>query len=481
MSLCVILDTHIHFDPSELPEDLINKILSRLNVPNPRKKIAQKEFLYNADSLPDTLELWNWDNPRQLILPRGFIFEFEKILDDNGIDYKWEDVYKTTSYFDCGDRFDSVPEIPLRDYQLDAVSQLMVYSNGIYSSSTGSGKTRVMLDLIRQCQQPTIVICEKKDIKFQWEEAARDLGFELDENLTIVLRQTLWAARNEIGDDWYKSFGMVIWDENHHLSAETAFELIQKFPAYYRFGCSATPDTDKDLFPIIRAVIGPVVKHSSPEEIGNHLVTPLVRVIKTEFDFPYRPTIREGKKIFRNNYNSLLKALEGDENRNILITNIALENALEGHTCIILSKRKKHLENLAKEIQNCINAFCEEWKLNGIEPAEVILNVLTGNNSSDYDDIKNDIDSYECGSILFSTLAFEGTDIPRLDRLFLAYPGRKLRGYEQAIGRIMRPHSEKADAIVYDFRDVNVSILNSQYRLRAQQLYHKKKYEIIDG
>jgi superfamily II DNA or RNA helicase len=173
-----------------------------------------------------------------------------------------------------------------------------------------------------------------------------------------------------------------------------------------------------------------------------------------------------------------MKALEEDKYRNILITGLALEEALKGNTCIVLSKRKKHLENMAKEIQSCIKALCEEWDLKGIKPAEVVLNALTGDNSFDYSDIKNDIESYECGSILFSTLAEEGTDIPKLDRLFLTYPARKLRGVEQSIGRIMRPYPGKKDAIVYDFRDKNVSLLNNQYRFRAQGIYHKNGYEV---
>lgn len=479
MSLCITLDTHIHFDPTGLTEDLITKILSRLDVPNPRKKIAQKEFLYGADSLPDTLELWNWDNPRQLILPRGYIFEFEKILDDNGIKYKWEDVFKTTSYFECGGRFDSVPEIPLRGYQLDAVCELVACSNGIYQAPTGAGKTRVMLELIRQCQQPTIVICEKTDILSQWFKSAEDLNFACSgmvdgykklskSNFIIALRQSILAKKNELNDEWYKNFGTVIIDECHHSQSETSFELIQKFPAYYRFGCSATPDTDKDLFPIARAVIGPVVKHSSREEIGDHLVTPSVRVIKTEFDFPYRPTVREGKKIVRNNYNSMMSSLEKDRTRNKKIVDLSISDTMEGHHCLVVSKRKKHLEEM---LDIAVDYYYE------LAP-QIQAFLLTGDNSDSFEEIKNAIDKCDSGTITFSTLADEGTDVPCWDRIFLAYPGRKLRGYEQAIGRIMRPHPKKTDAIVYDFRDEKVSILNSQFRHRCQNLYHKRGYDV---
>ena len=487
----VVIDSSIHFDPKQLPTDLLEKLLDRLKVPNPAKKIAEREMLYGARNIPSYIELWKWNYRGELILPRGFLWEFEKILSDVDINIEWQ---KDTVYYHHYDIlgngwcFIDQPEISLRLYQEEALDKIELYCGGIYKASTGSGKTRVMLELIRSQHQPTIVLCEKTDIATQWINFAKDLGFESvgmigqgkwedDKELVIALRQSIYPA--VLAQEWYSKFGMVVVDECHHLvSFATMYDLVQRFPAYYRYGCSATPDSDPEIFPIARAVLGPVVMHSTPDEIGEHLIKPSVKVVKTDFEFDYRPTFRSGRKVVRNNYNDMIKGLEEDSTRNILITGTALQEALEGHCCLIISKRKNHLECMAKEIQNCINALCEEWNLKGIKPTEVVLNMLTGDNSGEYSDIADDIESYECGSVLFSTLADEGTDIPRLDRLFLAYPGRKLRGYEQAIGRIMRPHPKKKDAIVYDFRDTKVSLLNSQFRERCQGIYNKKGYNV---
>jgi len=464
---CSISST-INLNPNDLPLDVKNKVLSRLRVPNPQKKMAVREMLRNANKIPEFIDLWKYNGHHELVLPRGFVFEFEKILNDNDIYVKYKN--ETIKDYSCSAQKNINP-IDLRDYQDEAVSELFSYGSGVYKSPTGSGKTRTMLELIRCCGQRTLVICEKLDIASQWEDIAINFGFEIGKELLICLRQTILAAN--YGPIWFDEFGCVVLDEQHHASSETNFELLGRFPAYYRFGCSATPDSDEDLFPISRAVIGPVVHSTLVEEIGEHLVIPSVRVIKTEFEFPYRPTERlQNGRVLRNNYNDMMAALEKNRARNELIIDCVLEECWGGSNigkCLIVSKRKEHLKELTKIfIEKCPTIF------NGP------IQFLTGDNSSQAQKISYRIDKqigFE-GSVLFSTLAEEGTDIPRLDRLFLAYPGRKLRGFEQSIGRIMRPHPQKKDAIVYDFRDYKVPLLNSQFRDRSQRIYSKREYKI---
>lgn len=461
----IILGSSIKLDPNNLSKNVLKEILDVLTVPNPQKKVAEREMLWEADKIPSHLKLFKYNGHNELVLPRGFLSHFKTILSGHNIYADIKDDRESDDNY-----FYDVPKISLRGYQNKAVADLIIAEQGIYKAMTGSGKTRAMLELARQCHQKTLIICEKNDIAVQWGNAARDFGFNLGCDLIVSLRQALWAQRGNIYTDWFDELGCVIVDECHHCSAETMFELVQRFTARYRFGCSATPDSDQDLFPIARAVIGPVVAHSTPEEIGDHLVIPSVKVVKTEFEFPYRPTLRlKNSRVQRNNYNSMMSKLEKDSNRNSLIMGLAVKEAEEGHYCLIVSKRKNHLEEI-------FNHFGEEEFWND----RIGWNKLTGDNSKEYKDIVEKIENRnkKYGYILFSTLADEGTDIPRLDRLFLAYPGRKLRGYEQSIGRIMRPHPQKKDAIIYDFRDANVSLLNSQFRDRAQNIYNKKKYKI---
>lgn len=476
MKINCIIDSSIHLNPNDLPKEILGDILDYLTIDNPAKKLAHKEMLWGAKDIPERIKLYKYNSHNELVLPRGFRFVFEAILYRHNIFWDESGLEADDNYL-----YD-IDEISLREYQNKAVNKLILMGFGIYKASTGSGKTRAMLELARRLHQKTIVVCEKIDIAHQWENTAFELGFgpcsviadgEFDgrTSLVIALRQSLWNS--SLPQEWFNQWGTFIVDESHHCSAETMFELAQRFPAYYRFGCSATPDSDEDLFPIARAVLGPVVAESTPEEIGEHLVIPSVKVIKTEFEYLYRPTERlKNGRVQRNNYGQMMAALEKDSQRNSEIMCLAMNDALDGHHCLIISDRKNHLEEI-------FNHYPEEL-FSTILYADPLTNYfkLTGDNSDESDTIKNQIEKSNVGTITFSTLAKEGTDIPRWDRLFLAYPGRKLRGFEQAIGRIMRPHPGKEDAIVYDFRDELVPLLNSQYRDRAQQIYNKKEYNV---
>lgn len=481
MQIQATIDTHIRFDPKPLSKNILEELLGRLRIKNSAKLRAQKELVWNADCMPDYIELWKWDNSDLLELPRGFVFEFEKILEDNDIEVKWN--YEYINYLNK-EIFENIKPIDLRMYQSEAVSELMSYRNGIYKAPTGSGKTRVMLELIRRCAQPTIIICEKKDILQQWVDSAREFGFdyttwvdgevygEIDCNLHIALRQTILSNEKFIHNEVYYAFGCVVVDECHHCSSDSMFDLVQRFSALYRFGCSATPDSDPEIFPISRAVIGPVVHITSPEKAQSHLVIPSVRVVDTEFQFEYVPTYKDERgRTVRNNYNSMMKVLEENYIRNKLIAKSIIFEAINGHDCIVISKRKNHLKYISSQVQDLLGWNCS-----------TMISWLTGENSQESELIALDIEKRNKniwkGSILFSTLAEEGTNIPRLDRLFLTYPGRKSRGFEQAIGRIMRPFPGKKDAVVYDFRDHNISLLNNQFRERAQMIYNKRGYEV---
>jgi len=102
---------------------------------------------------------------------------------------------------------------------------------------------------------------------------------------------------------------------------------------------------------------------------------------------------------------------------------------------------------------------------------------LTGKDSSEHRDrVVRDMNS-EPG-VLFSTLADEALDIPRLDRIHLVYPQRNSGLVTQQVGRVERKHPDKADAYIFDYVDGNVGVLDAQWRIRRTEVYMPRGYKI---
>jgi superfamily II DNA or RNA helicase len=83
---------------------------------------------------------------------------------------------------------------------------------------------------------------------------------------------------------------------------------------------------------------------------------------------------------------------------------------------------------------------------------------------------------------LFATysLAKEGLDVPRLERLFLTTNQKDYAVITQSIGRVARTFEGKADPIVYDFVD-DIGYLVKSYKKRCSTYKKNNCYFVEDG
>lgn len=498
------IGTHLTVNGSLLSREVRGALAEALTIPNPWKPTAMREMLYGAAQMPDYIPLYQEDG-WFLKIPRGFIHSFINGCAASGIEIQWID--ERVAIERGGSE---LKHIALDPYQEVACQAFLNHYGGLISSPTGSGKTALALEAINRSRQRSIIVVEKASLGAQWVAEIRDkLGYEagyigegqwVERDITVALRQSLWAARDTIDQrgqeahlaaspvayrPFWERWGLFMLDEAHHAPAETLVELVQRFPAFMRGGVSATPDRDPLTFPIAQAIIGPVVHETTFAEAEARLVRPSIRVIDTDFDFPdYHPTRREpvwdeakGRnvtKTIRNNYGEMMAALIADEKRNLLMASKAFNEALFGHHCLMVSSRKEHLEAL-REMMARLDGGAPQ---NG--PCPILFTLFGGASGEEAMGIGSAIENAlpGQGTILFSTVADEGLNIPRLDRLFLTFPSRKVGSTKQKIGRITRRHPQKDDAIVYDFRDRYMKLLNDQFRERRQQLYNKEGFEI---
>lgn len=379
----------------------------------------------------------------------------------------------------------------LRPHQEDAVQAIIRMEDGVIVAPPSAGKTVLALEAIRRSNQRAIIIVDRLNILDQWKSRCEEfLGLTpltingidiisfndiIKAPIVIGMQQSL---NNKFLPGFYDSFGFAVLDECHHVSADTYLDVLQRFNTTYRIGLSATPYRGDGLDLISKLVIGPVIYSVDDHDLikNRYIIKPRIETLNTGFEHDFwsthsvtaqmicdKPKCPKNGKAHshRNNYMTVTKALTEDLYRNHLIATKVVANL---NNCnMIVSDRLAHLATLRERVIEL--GFPEErtymltGKENPTQRAEVIR--LAGYGA--------------CA--IFSTIAKEALDIPRLDRLYLTWPIKREHILEQQIGRITRTHPDKREAVCYDFVDEQCSVLANQAMGRARY-YNQKNYQI---
>jgi superfamily II DNA or RNA helicase len=180
-----------------------------------------------------------------------------------------------------------------RDYQLaalqnwlkpppDAVAQGAVPRRGVIVMPTGTGKTFTAFLCIEKVGRPTLVVTPKIDLMVQWAgELERAFGVPVGmvgagvfeyKPLTVTTYDSAYIHLEK----WANRFGMVIFDECHHLPGASYLEAANAGLAPFRLGLTATPeraDGGDQLFP---QLIGPVVYRLDITDVAGEFLAPYV-------------------------------------------------------------------------------------------------------------------------------------------------------------------------------------------------------------
>lgn len=206
-------------------------INSQIKIKNPTNKIKQYIEKELSISNPDVqkkknMGFWTGNIPKRIKMYSKN--ENTYIIPIGEIDNIWRlHPIKKDYIIDFGEHQKlDFPEnkIKLYDYQEEAVNKMIKVKRGILSSKCGSGKSIMLLEIIRRIGYKALIICEKKEIQLQFRDylincfgmKEGDYGLisegnlEIGKFITIGLRQTL--ARVDLTPYKYE-FGIIAVDE----------------------------------------------------------------------------------------------------------------------------------------------------------------------------------------------------------------------------------------------------------------------------
>ena len=168
--------------------------------------------------------------------------------------------------------------------QRDALKALMAATGGILQLRCGGGKTVTFLEMVARTQVPTLVIIDNVQLMNQWIGEAKQLldvpgglgliqgpVFDWQKGLVFSTYHTIANWADEMPAETRNWFGLVCWDEGHHVGAPTFQKTATMFPGQ-RVLLTATPKRPDGAHVAYEAHIGQVVYQNLMQELKAKVV-----------------------------------------------------------------------------------------------------------------------------------------------------------------------------------------------------------------
>jgi len=177
------------------------------------------------------------------------------------------------------DRLDVASDYALRGYQQDALDAWTANDRrGVLELPTGSGKTVIGLKAIEAAGETALVVVPTIDLMVQWR---RELAAEFDcdigqlgggeqvvGDVTVATYDSAYLRAEDLGD----RFGLVVFDEVHHLGGEGFRDIARMLTAPARLGLTATFERPDGAHEVVEELVGPLVYDLDVDDLaGDHL------------------------------------------------------------------------------------------------------------------------------------------------------------------------------------------------------------------
>jgi len=165
------------------------------------------------------------------------------------------------------------------DVQRKSVDALMSARGGILQLACGKGKTVVFLEVIARSGMPGLIVVDNTQLLEQWSEAIstfldvpggvgliQEQTFDWKKWVVLSTYQTLARRAADMPEEVRRWFGIIGWDEAHHVNAPTFSRSADLFYGR-RYGLTATPEREDGLHVIHEFHFGKVLYRDLVQEM----------------------------------------------------------------------------------------------------------------------------------------------------------------------------------------------------------------------
>jgi superfamily II DNA or RNA helicase/very-short-patch-repair endonuclease len=463
----LVLANEIYVPKEPLTPWLRNRLIQLAAFQNPEFYAAQSMRLptYGKPRIVSCAE----DHGRFIGLPRGCLDELRDLLGQLGVGITILD-----------ERFQGEPveaafHGDLRPDQQRAAEALMPHDIGVLAATTAFGKTVVAAWLIAERRVNTLVLVHRRQLLDQWVErlstflnvpqkAIGRIGGGRNKptgRIDVAVIQSL--VRRGVVDDRVGTYGHLIVDECHHVSAHSFEQVARRAKSRFVLGLSATVTRKDGHQPIIFMQCGPI-RHRVDAKAQAALRPFRHSVIVCPTSFAPAATEAADARV---EFQALYTALAENDVRNRAICDSVVEAVQTGRSPLVLTERHEHLERLAALLSGRVRHIVILRGGSGKKARQAVVDQMAAIPVTEE-------------RVLLGTGKYigEGFDDARLDTLFITLPISWRGTIAQYVGRLHRLHDGKRDVRVYDFADLNVRMLSRMFDRRCRG-YEALGYEIV--
>ena len=357
----------------------------------------------------------------------------------------------------------------LRGYQQAALDSWRgADDRGCLELPTGSGKTVIGIAAMVELGTPTLVVVPTIDLLEQWQHELETEfncpigrlggGEQRVERVTVATYDSAYLRADELGD----RFGLVVFDEVHHLGGEGYRDIARLLAAPARLGLTATFERPDDAHEIITDLIGPLVQRVDVDELaGDHLadydikrvevaLTDAERERYERFQGTFTDYLKQSNIQLRSgsDYQELVKRSGTDPRAREAL--LAKQRARE-----VMMNAQRKVERLADILAthrgDRVIVFTAYTDLVYRLSERFLLPAITHETgASERSEILDRFREGTYSRVVTANVLDEGVDVPDANVAVLLSGSGSEREFTQRLGRILRPKADGSRALLYE-------------------------------
>ncbi|WP_338727923.1 DEAD/DEAH box helicase family protein [Haladaptatus sp. DJG-WS-42] len=369
--------------------------------------------------------------------------------------------------------FASVPSLSstydLRPYQQAALDAWKEAGNrGVLELPTGSGKTVIGLGAIEALGTPTLVVVPTIDLLTQWRD---ELETEFDcpigqlgggeqtlEAITVSTYHSAYLKAGSIGD----RFGLVIFDEVHHLGGEGFRQIARLLAAPARLGLTATFEREDDAHEVIEDLVGPLCYTIEIDDLaGEHLANYDIKRLTVELTPDERREYERHQSVFTDYLaSSNIQLRSGSDYQKLVMRSgtdprarealLAKQRARE-----VMMNSQAKLDELATILDRhrgdrIIVFTAHNALVYRISERFLIPAITHRTGTKERREVLRKFRTGEFSRVVTANVLDEGVDVPDANVAVVLSGSGSEREFTQRLGRILRPKADGGRAVLYE-------------------------------